>query len=227
MWSARSSIHHEGTKKTKAKLIFVFFVIFVSSWFLIAHAQSSAPAREIDNVAAFARLYGVLRFFYPSDAAASLDWNRFAIDGVARARTAGDTAALASRLRELVSGLGPGIDIGTTLTAYRQPVPSTDSLVAWRYVGAGPTDRVGAGPYAAKRTNRVRQVNTPVDGFAGFGQLFAALELRGKAIRLRAQVKATALDPAGGGALWLRVDRPQGTGFFDNMGDRLVRNDTW
>jgi hypothetical protein len=29
-----------------------------------------APRREIDNTAAFARLYGVVRFFYPSDAAA-------------------------------------------------------------------------------------------------------------------------------------------------------------
>src|SRR5262252_10799276 len=95
------------------------FAALVSSCLVCAHAHTaSVSEREIGNVAAFARLYGVLRFFYPSDAAASLDWNRFAIDGVARARTAGDTAALASRLRELVSGLGPGIDIGTTLTAY-------------------------------------------------------------------------------------------------------------
>ena len=46
------------------------------------------PSREIDNVAAFARLYGVVRFFYPSDAAAELDWNRFAVHGVSRVRAA-------------------------------------------------------------------------------------------------------------------------------------------
>ena len=46
------------------------------------------PPREIENVAAFARLYGVVRFFYPSDAAAELDWNRFAVHGVGRVRAA-------------------------------------------------------------------------------------------------------------------------------------------
>lgn len=39
-------------------------------------AQSPAPAREIANVAAFAQLYGVVRYFYPGDTAAELDWDR-------------------------------------------------------------------------------------------------------------------------------------------------------
>ena len=50
---------------------------------LPAGAQTARAAdRELDNVAAFARLYGVVRYFFPSDAAASLDWNQFAVDGV-------------------------------------------------------------------------------------------------------------------------------------------------
>ncbi len=40
-------------------------------------------------------------------------------------------------------------------------------------------------------------------------------------------MKATARDAASGGALSLRVDRPQSVGFFDNMGDRLVQNESW
>jgi len=208
-------------RKRSSALFAVLFCVALSA------QTPGAPPREIENVAAFARLYGVLRFFYPSDHAAGLDWNRFAIDGVARVRTASNSAALELRLRELVADLGPGIEIGSTLTPYRQPAPSTDLLVAWRYLGAGPTDAVGAGAYAAKRTNRVRQVAAAIDGFAGFAQALAAQDLRGKAIRLRAQVRATARDAASGGALWLRVDRPQGPGFFDNMGDRLVRNEIW
>ena len=58
-----------------------------------------APPREIENVAAFARLYGVVRFFYPSDAAAELDWNRFAVHGVGRVRAARDAAELGATLR--------------------------------------------------------------------------------------------------------------------------------
>ena len=142
-------------------------------------------------------------------------------------RTASDSAALELRLRGLVADLGPGIEIGRTLSPYRQPAPSTEPLIALRYFGAGPTDAAGAGPHAAKRTNRVRQAVAAIDGFAGFAQTIGAQDLRGKAIRLRAQVKATARDAASGGALWLRVDRPQGAGFFDNMGDRLVQNENW
>jgi hypothetical protein len=226
---------HEVTKNTKesTKYIFFFvivFVSFVSSWLAVTRAQSTAPAREIGNVTAFARLYGVLRFFYPSDAAADLDWNRFAIDGVARVRTANDSGALALRLRELVAPLGPDIEIGPSLNAFRTPAASTEPLVAWRYFGAGATDLpAGGSAYAAKRTNRVRRTVAAIDGFAGFAQAFPAQNIRGTAIRLRAQVRATARNGTSGAALWLRVDRPQGAsaGFFDNMGDRLVRDDSW
>jgi hypothetical protein len=39
-------------------------------------AAEPVSRREIDNVKAFARVCGVLRFFYPSDAAAEMDWAR-------------------------------------------------------------------------------------------------------------------------------------------------------
>src|SRR5213592_4110009 len=127
-------------KRTKPGLLLVIVVVFVSSWLLMAHAQPTAPAREIGNTAAFARLYGVVRFFYPSDAAANLDWNRIAVDGVARVRTAPDGDTLASQLRAMFAQLGPGIEIGSSLPAFRPPAPSTEPLVAWRYFGAGATN---------------------------------------------------------------------------------------
>jgi peptidase S41-like protein len=186
-----------------------------------------APRREIDNVAAFAQLYGVARFFYPGDAAASLDWDRFAVDGVARVRTAPDANELASRLRALFVPLGPGIEIGPTLAPYGTPAASSEPLIAWRYTGAGATDNMGGGPYAGKRTNRPRRLSA-AGGFVGFAQAVAAQDLRGRAIRLRGQARATAGATSSGGALWLRVDRgAQGVGFFDNMGDRLIRDTGW
>lgn len=48
----------------------------IAATLLLSVGAAPAPPREIDNVAAFARLYGVVRFFYPSDAAAELEWNR-------------------------------------------------------------------------------------------------------------------------------------------------------
>jgi hypothetical protein len=196
---------------------------------ITALAQTAgAPPREIDNVAAFAQLYGVARFFYPSDAAAAVDWDRFAIDGVARVRTASDTNALVAQLRALFVPLGPGIEVGPSLTPFRAPAASSEPLVAWRYLGAGATDNQGGGAYAAKRTNRPRRITTGSVGFAGFMQTVPAQDLRGRPIRLRGQVRAIAGGTSSGGALWLRVDRTaQGVGFFDNMSNRLVREASW
>jgi hypothetical protein len=59
-------------------------------------------------------------------------------------------------------------------------------------------------------------------------QTVPAASLRGKAVRLQAQARATAADASGGGALWLRVDRAnQVMGFFDNMGNRPIREPEW
>src|SRR5262245_61737609 len=192
--------------------------------------QSAAQStqRALENVAAFTRVYGVVRFFYPGDVAAHADWNRFAVEGVARIRTAPDAAALAARLRDVFEPLGPGIEIAASLPAFRAPAPTTDPLVAWRYSGPGATTAMRGGPYRAKRTNRTPPSRVATDGFAGFAQSLAALDLRCNSVRLRGLVKGAASDNHGGAALWLRVDRgDNGVGCLDNMVNRLVREATW
>src|SRR5262245_18940874 len=72
--------------------------------------------REVLNVAAFGRLYGAVRYFNPSDAATALDWDRFAVLGVGRVRSARDVVTLVTTLKELFAPLGPGIEIGETLS---------------------------------------------------------------------------------------------------------------
>jgi Peptidase family S41 len=192
---------------------------------VLLSAVPAPPPREIEDVAAFARLYGVVRFFYPSDAAADIDWNRFAVLGVARVRAARDAGELEATLRQLVAPLGPGIEIGASLPPAAAAAAPGEPLVAWRYVGPGFSTMGGA--YRAKRTHRPATPSAS-GGFVTLMQSVPAANLRGKAIRLTAQARATASDPASGGALWLRVDRPnQRMGFFDNMGNRPIREPAW
>jgi hypothetical protein len=193
-------------------------------------ASGQGPRPGTDNAAAFARLYGVVRYFYPSDAAATLDWNRFAVYGVAQARAARDAKALQSTLQTLFSPLGPRIEISQKLS----PPPAVggpDSLlIAWRYLGAGIGDASVPGPYRGKRTRRapVSSGSPGIDGFATVMQAVPAISLRGRTIRLRGLVRATSRDVSGSAALWLRIDRPnQQMGFFDNMGNRPIRDPEW
>jgi hypothetical protein len=187
---------------------------------IIAFTSLALPLsaqQEIDNVAAFARLYGVARYFYPSDAAAALDWNRFAVYGVSRVKAARTPAALETTLEELFTPLGPGIEIGTTLPPRRPPGNRDAALVAWRYRGAG-MSASARGPYSAKRTNRTVPRVAQSNGFANTMQFLPADTLRGKTIRMRGRMRVADPNVAGWAGLWLRVDRAQQQpGFFDNI----------
>jgi C-terminal processing protease CtpA/Prc len=59
------------------------------------------------NLFAFARLYGYVRYFHPSDEAAGLNWTRVAINGVAQARDAVNPADLAQRLQVFFQPCAP------------------------------------------------------------------------------------------------------------------------
>ena len=193
-------------------------------------ASGQGPRPGIDNAAAFARLYGVVRYFYPSDAAATLDWNRFAVYGIAQVRAAGDAKALQSTLHTLFSPLGPRIEIGEKLPPPTTPGGPDSLLIAWRYLGAGIGDSNVPGPYRGKRTRRapVSSGSPGIDGFATVMQTVPAMSLRGRTIRFRGLVRATSRDVSGAAALWLRIDRPeQQMGFFDNMGNRPIRDPEW
>jgi hypothetical protein len=200
-------------------------VLLAGAATLPATEPSPGRNREIDDVGAFARLYGVARYFYPSDAAARLDWNRFAVHGVKRVRTCANAMELRTALKALFEALGPGIEVGTTLPAPAAAGGAGGPLVAWRYLGPGlgGTD----GPYAAKRTHR-RSGPAGIDGFVTLMQTMPAEAVRGKSIRLRGQVRASVQDASGAAALWLRVDRQNcGMAFFDNMDDRPIRDPEW
>jgi hypothetical protein len=181
-------------------------------------------AREVENLVAFARLYGVVRFFYPSDAAASLDWERFAVFGAAQVRGAASATALEAALEQLFTPLGPGIEIGRHLKAPPPPSRGTPRLVSWRYLGPGFGPNRGS-VYVGKRTHRALATG---ETFVTIMQALPAADLQGKTVRLRGRVRARTEGDTGAAALWLRVDRPGAViGFFDNMSARPIRGLDW
>lgn len=70
------------------------------------------PARALtergaDNLAAFARAYGYVRFFYPGATAAGADWNAVALSGVRQVEGANSPADLAKRIEAVLRPLAP------------------------------------------------------------------------------------------------------------------------
>lgn len=185
---------------------------------------STTPAREQARVAAFAKLYGVVRYFYPGDAAQQLDWNRLAVAGVADASTSDSSAELQTRLASLFAPLGPGIDITRDGDAFPPALPAHDQgrdlLVAWRYLGfaAGRNP-----PYVAARTGRHE-----AEPFLALSTALPADSLVGKSIRLRGNIAALDSSTTHGLGLWLRVDRKgKSRSFFENTGAHQVHDRGW
>ena len=190
--------------------------------------QDAAGPRRVANLHAFARLYGVVRWFHPSDAAASIDWDRFAIEGARRAIDASSASALRAALTELITPIAPTVQIAAAGESFpEQPAlhPSDKAnleVVAWEHSGYG--DSGVTSDYASKRRHRDQRV--PVDG-AAFGALWQAVDAtpyRGARLRLRGKLRTVT---PGHGQLWVRIERGTSRGFFDNMGDRPVVNRNW
>ena len=187
------------------------------------------PSAEVENLAAFARLYGYVRFFHPSDEAAAIDWDRFAILGVIRVREvplAGDLLTVMERLFEPIA---PAVQIFPT-GGTPEPVPEPEKAseltpIAWQHLGV----RLPGSPtgFLSKRTYREARFSRDVV-FGPISQVVDATPYRGKTVRLVAALRASVEGPGNQAQMWLRIDREGGdVGFFDNMDDRPVTDDRW
>lgn len=187
--------------------------------------------RQEKNLAAFTRLYGYVRYFHPSDEAARLNWNQFAIYGSLRVLDAGDDGELIRDLDTLFRPIAPTVCI--YLTSQTPPIisvapPDTTgyTVVAWQHQGWG----LGTNPtYQSIRLGRPRLLKRQGGqhlGFAPIIQSFDAGPFRGKTVRLTGWMKVDGAD-GGRGHLWMRVDKRKGYGFFYNMDDKPASEDRW
>ncbi len=144
-----------------------------------AQAGFEAPrplsARGHENLVAFTRLFGYVRFFHPSDQAASADWNSFAIAGVQVVERARNAAELAAALRRLFLPLAPTLRIFSTGSPAPAPSPALAAapgatLTAWRHRGVflGYTIHGNEGMYSSTRVT-VTAPNAPFAADLGGG----------------------------------------------------------
>jgi len=100
--------------------------------------------REVGNLAAFARVYGYVRFFYPGDHAATVDWDKFAVLNTEAVRAAKNPAALRAALLQAFQPVAPCLRLAEKLPASSSPPAdrSSDSrLTYWQHAGLNLTDK--------------------------------------------------------------------------------------
>ena len=193
-----------------------------------APSATAAVSAQIANLRAFTRLYGVVRWFHPSDAAATIDWDRFAVEGTRRVIDAPDERALRAALANLIAPIAPTVQIAAAGEEFpNEPAlhpASRESLdvVAWEHKGFG--DSTLTTVYASKRRHRDRTVAVRGVPYAALWQAVDAAPFHSARLRLRGKLRAAR---GGRGQLWVRVERGDATGFFDNMDSHPVLSTSW
>ena len=103
-------------------------------------ARALTP-RGLDNLAAFARLFGYVRYFHPSDQAAAADWESLALAGVPAAEKAATPEELARTLEGFFRPVAPTVRVYPTgrppAEEVPQPPPGSPRIVSWEHYGVG------------------------------------------------------------------------------------------
>jgi len=111
----------------------------------------------VESLRAFAKLYGYVRFFHPSDEASEVDWDRFAVYGAGQAKRAKDTRELKQILERLFLPLAPTLqlfdDDHPPLPPWFPEKRAGLDVVAWRHRGVGGLTALPT-TYVSLRSNR-------------------------------------------------------------------------
>jgi C-terminal processing protease CtpA/Prc len=114
--------------------------------------------RGLDNLVAFTKLLGYVRFFHPSDQAAGADWDRLAVAGMQAAEKAADARELARILESFFRPLAPTVRVFPTGRRPALPkelnAPAGDpqpKALAWRHNGMGLFHQIEQNVYKSER----------------------------------------------------------------------------
>jgi C-terminal processing protease CtpA/Prc len=121
----------------------VSFEIAGESQALPVEAARELTPRGVENLVAFARLLGYVRFFHPSDAAAGADWDALAIKGVREVEGAKSAEELAAKLEGFFKSIAPTVMVFEASKRPKvevvRPKPEAGNLEVtyWRHKGVG------------------------------------------------------------------------------------------
>lgn len=93
------------------------FILFLLVICCSTNTESDIDQRKIDNLKAFAKVYGYVKYFHPSDEAAALDWKAFSIYGADRVKECKSDDELVEALNSLFLPIAPSIRFTRDLTA--------------------------------------------------------------------------------------------------------------
>ena len=208
----------------------IFFLVALLCWNLSANAQSG---QQIENLRAFAKTYGYVKYFHPSDEAANLDWDAFAIYGASKIVKCSSEDEMLTTIKALFGPIAPSANFEIAKKPSKYEVSTLKpqnkegyELAYWQHKGVSLGMMNKGRPYLSVRVNRMNKTEN-ADAFGNVMTSIGANMYKKKAFRYTAWVKLKE-GSTGTGNLWFRVDNSDGSmGFFDNMANRPIKSQEW
>jgi len=204
-------------------------VVFISLLFSMDNGNKAS--KEVQNLEAFTRLYGYIRFFHPSDEASRVDWDKFAIQGTEKVKSAKNSQELKTILEELFLPVAPTIQIyynGEKPKKFDSKPPKNvenPHLVAWQHYGVDL--KTESFLYKSFRLGRFEIPDRVQNGIS----LYFQEEVKkspGKKFKLTARAKTDIIGEKSGGYIHVSTYGSSGDPIFsDLMRDRPIRQNEW
>lgn len=152
------------------KKIWKLFFMILMVLLVISCQQNSN--QSLKNIETFARLYGYVRFFHPSEQAAKINWNHFAVYGSKQVEKAKNREELKQILEELFLPIAPSLVIYHTrekktfsLSSITPQDTTGMKVITWQHRGVKLSDSPNV--YNSIRVNRKHKI---LEGY-GFGNI--------------------------------------------------------
>lgn len=200
---------------------------------LVAFGCNAQTNKSIEYQKGFAKAYGYVKYFHPSDEAATIDWDKFAIYGSSQVEVCTSDEEFLKTLKTIFEPIAPSIKFHIDqedLAFDFQKITPKDlknyDLTYWQHEGVSIGMNNSGQPYTSTRINREYEI----DISSSFGNIVTSVKAtayKGKKIKYSGWVKLEK-GSEGNGRLWFRVDTSDGdTGFFDNMGNAPITENEW
>lgn len=206
-------------------------ILLLIATLIFAFNANSQSQQQIDNLKTFAKAYGYIKYFYPSDEAAHIDWNSFAIYGAEQIKKCSSQEEVITTLNQLFYPIAPSVVFSNAKQEfdYKNITPSNLKKykpIYWQHNGLGIGMNNSGETYTSVRVNSKDKTIKS----SGFGNIMTGIDADkylDKEIKYTGFVKIKE-GSSGTGHLWLRVDnKDKSMGFFDNMSNNPIKNNEW
>lgn len=167
--------------------------------------------KEMDNIMAFMRMYGYVRYFHPSDQSIGIDWERFVINGIDYVEKVDKPIELANALEQYFKPIAPLVrvfsteELGSKFSLPEELLAQNNSkndVTFWTHYGYSPSQK-----YTSPTSYRTLKSNPYFKKQGVIGQTIQAKEFAGKKLRITATVKSLRSLEKGAPFLWIRQDK--------------------